>query len=325
MKSLGWHTLLAACFLLSGLLSATAADPMLEKKTYTYKKVGPVEIQADVYRSADQKPQPVIVSIHGGALMMGGRGGAPRNLLDMCRKEGIILVSIDYRLLPQVKVPEIVEDVRDALAWIRKDGPKLFAADPERIAVTGGSAGGYLTLMTGFGSEPRPRALVSYFGFGDLTADWTTKPNAAYQSKFADRSVQEMRERVGQQVVTSPGQDSAKPRSDYFVFLKQKGLWSNEAMGFDVLSHRDRAKPYCPLQNVTERYPPTMLIHGTADTDVASSESEAMAQALAAQKVPHELILLKGAGHGLRDGDRELVAEAHERALAFLRDHLKNK
>jgi hypothetical protein len=45
--------------------------------------------------------------------------------------------------------------------------------------------------------------------------------------------------------------------------------------------------------------------------------SAAMAQELGRQKVPHELITVRGAGHGLSGGDKKLVAEAHEKAQAL--------
>ena len=74
---------------------------------------------------------------------------------------GFVIVSIDYRLAPETKLPAIIEDVQDAWRWLRQEGPKRFGIDPERMAAAGGSAGGYLTLMTGFCLKPRPRALVS--------------------------------------------------------------------------------------------------------------------------------------------------------------------
>ena len=37
-----------------------------------------------------------------------------------------MVVSIDYRLAPETKLPAIVEDVRDACRWVRERGPKLF-------------------------------------------------------------------------------------------------------------------------------------------------------------------------------------------------------
>ncbi|HKB04184.1 MAG TPA: alpha/beta hydrolase, partial [Gemmataceae bacterium] len=91
-----------------------AADPPLAKQTHTFKTVGDLKVQADVYRADDSKVRPVVVWIHGGALIMGSRSGPPRQLLDLCRTQGYGLVSIDYRLAPEVKLPAIVEDVEDA-------------------------------------------------------------------------------------------------------------------------------------------------------------------------------------------------------------------
>ena len=48
-----------------------------------------------------------------------------------CRANSHILVSIDYRLAPETQLPEVIADVEDAFRWIRKEGPKLFGADPE--------------------------------------------------------------------------------------------------------------------------------------------------------------------------------------------------
>ena len=65
------------------------------------------------------------------------------------------------------------------------------------------------------------------------------------------------------------------------------------------------------------------MVHGTEDTDVPYDLSAAMAKELARHKVEHELITVHGAGHGLAGGDKKRVAEAHQRALTFIQDHLK--
>jgi Tol biopolymer transport system component len=89
------------------------------------------------------------------------------------------VVSIDYRLAPETKLPEIVEDVQDAFRWIRAHAPEL-SIDPARVAACGGSAGGYLTLMSGFCVKPRPKALVSFWGYGDIVGDWYSRPDPFY-------------------------------------------------------------------------------------------------------------------------------------------------
>ncbi|MDB5310137.1 MAG: hypothetical protein JWO38_4339 [Gemmataceae bacterium] len=305
--------------------AARAADPpALPKKTYTYKTVGDLKIQADVYRTDDTRVRPVVVWIHGGALISGNRAAVPRNLLDLCRDEGYAIVSLDYRLAPEVKLPDIIADVEDAFRWLRGDGAKECHLDPDRLVVTGGSAGGYLTLVTGTRVTPRPRALVAYWGYGDVDGEWYTKPSEHYRKTVPLIGKDEAYKGVGGKIVTgSEDGIDFKARGRFYLYLRQNGLWTKEVTGFDPVADRARLDAYCPVRSAAADFPPTMLVHGTEDTDVPYQLSADMAKELARLKVPHELVTVTGAGHGLSGGDKKLVADAHEKALAFIRSRLK--
>ena len=178
------HRLLYVVVVVLGLVAsrdARAGDNYTEAKTYTYKTVGDLPIKADVYRLSGDEVRPVLVWIHGGALIVGQRGGP--NLAQRKRylDAGYVIVSIDYRLAPETKLQGIIEDVQDAIKWVRTKGPELYKIDPKRVAVVGHSAGGYLTLMAGFAVEPRPQALVAFYGYGDIDGDWYAKPDPFYR------------------------------------------------------------------------------------------------------------------------------------------------
>lgn len=308
-------------FLASILLFAVPQAPPLEKKSHVFKESGGVKVELDVHRDGSAEPRPVLVWIHGGALIMGSRSQVPRDLLELCRAERFALVSIDYRLAPQAKLPEIISDVQDAFRWIRGKGAAEAQLDPKKLVVAGGSAGGYLTLMTGVCVDPKPSALVAYWGYGDVDGDWYTKPSEFYRkSKLIyerDATVQAL----APAVVTSPSDKAqAEARSRYYLYLRQNGLWTREVTGFDPGAKLD---PFCPVRNVTPSHPPVMLIHGTEDTDVPYDLSAAMAKELEKHKVEHELVTVTGAGHGLSGGDKKLVADAQEKARAFIRSKLK--
>ncbi|UCE47702.1 MAG: alpha/beta hydrolase, partial [Phycisphaerales bacterium] len=112
---------LVCCVVLMGL-AADAASGAVRTQTFTYKQVDNLEIKADVYRADDEKARPVVVWIHGGALIMGGREGVNGRVKKMFLDAGYAIVSIDYRLAPETKLPGIIEDVEDAFKWIREKG-----------------------------------------------------------------------------------------------------------------------------------------------------------------------------------------------------------
>ena len=116
---------------------------------------------------------------------MGSRGPMDKALLGKLLKAGYAVVSIDYRLAPETKLPAILEDLQDACKWVREKGPELFHIDPKRIAVMGGSAGGYLTLAAGFRVDPRPTVLVSFWGYGDIAGPWYSRPDPFYSQDAA--------------------------------------------------------------------------------------------------------------------------------------------
>jgi len=288
--------------------------------TYTYKQVGELKILADVYPAAGEK-RPVVVWIHGGALIMGYRKGVPAWLLEACRKNEYVLVSIDYRLAPETQLPLIIEDVEDAFHWIRKEGPKLFHADPDRIAVVGGSAGGYLTLTTGFRVNPRPQVLVSLYGYGDLIGPWYSEPSPHPRHHESKLSSKEAFKQVSGKVIA----DSRERKGDgyaFYNFCRQQGLWPKAVSGWDPKKESNKFFPYMPVKNVTAKYPPTLLIHGDKDTDVPYEQSKMMAEEFRKHKVKYRLVRVKGGEHGLAGVDEKIIDQIYSDAATFLATHL---
>lgn len=316
---------IAISCLLSSLVAFVPSPPELVKKSWTYKKVGSLAIQLDSYRPADKKVRPVVVWIHGGALIMGSRTGVPRRLKDFCRSNGYALLSLDYRLAPEVKLPAIIEDVEAAFAWIRKEGPSRLHIDPSRMVVAGGSAGGYLTLMTGIRIKPRPTALVAYWGYGDVDGPWYTTPSAFYRKRVPLIKKEEAYKAIGEKAISGTDGKTRGNRGRFYLYLRQNGLWTKVVTGFDHRTERAKLTPYCPVRAAKADFPPTLLVHGTKDTDVPYPLSVNMAKKLKALKVSHRLVTVPDAGHGLAGGDRKRIEAAHQQALKFIRSHLEKE
>jgi acetyl esterase/lipase len=292
-------------------------------RTYTYKTIDRLEIKADVYRAEDEVVRPVVVWIHGGALMMGHRGWIQERMKRSLLDAGYALVSIDYRLAPESKLPEILEDVEDAFRWIREEGPSLFRGETSRIVVVGSSAGGYLTLASGYRVQPRPAALVSFFGYGDLIGEWYSGPShypRHHESRLTD-------EEACRQVGGPPLSDARERETDrgaFYQYCRRRGLWPERVSGWDPHAEAERFRPFMPVLNVTPEYPPTLLIHGTADTDVPYEQSVMMAQALRDSSVEHELITITNGEHGLSGGEEARIGAAYDAALMFIHRHIQS-
>jgi acetyl esterase/lipase len=290
------------------------ADESSRAKTFTYKTAGGCDIKLDAFDSDPKIRKPVIVYIHGGALIVGSRQN-PLNWLNP--KGDHVLISIDYRLAPETKLPAIIEDVQDAFRWIYKEGPRLLNIDTGKLVVAGGSAGGYLALMTGFCISPRPRALVSFSGYGDITGPWYSRPSQFYLQE-PHISKEEAYGLVGSSCITEGG----NARGKFYHYCRQNGIWPQEVAGHSPDSEPKWFDRYCPVRNVSSAYPPTVLIHGTADTDVPHEEAVAMDKALIRFKVPHKFISVPGGGHGLQGVAEGEKMRVYEETLAFVRQHV---
>jgi acetyl esterase/lipase len=296
---------------------AQAPQPPTRPSTHTYKRVGELEIKADVHRPAAEANGRVVVWIHGGALINGHRQGIDGRLQKQLLNAGYTIVSIDYRLAPETKLPAILEDVRDAFDWLRGEGSRQLKLDTARIAVAGGSAGGYLTLAAGYLVKPSPTVLVSLWGYGDLIGDWYSRPSPHARHHRVRLTETE----AWQHVSGPPISDSRDRKGDggaFYQFCRQHGTWPRAVTGWDPVGEAERFTPWMPVRNVTPAYPPTLLIHGTVDTDVPYDQSVMMARELANHGVAHELVSIPGGEHGLGGGDPQLIDAAYQSALAFI-------
>ena len=294
---------------------------LTQPKTLVYKIVQDCEIRADLYcPPTGSGPAPIIVYIHGGALINGSRRDIRPRQLQLYLDSGYAVVSIDYRLAPETKLPLIIEDLQDAFRWVEERRVDLFHLDSDRIAVVGHSAGGYLTLMAGFCVSPRPRALVSFYGYGDIAGDWYSKPDPFY-CRAPAVSEEESGIFVHGPVISEPYEGRGKEQ--FYLYCRQQGLWPQEVTGHDPESEPSFFRPYCPVLNVSRDYPPTFLLHGNKDTDVPYQQSVMMAKELTRVGVENKLITITDGPHGF-DGqmDAPQVKSAFEVVLRFLEQHL---
>ena len=101
----------------------------------------------DIHFPEDGKNLPVVIMFHAGGLV-GGKREIPHEL----QNQGIIVVAPGYRLSPEVKAPAYIEDASAAVAWVFRHIAD-YGGSPDRIFLSGASAGGYLAALVGLDKQ----------------------------------------------------------------------------------------------------------------------------------------------------------------------------
>ena len=223
-------------------------------------------------------PRPVVLCIHGGGFRAGSREGYNKLCLSLAQR-GYVAATTSYRLAPKYQFPAAVYDVKAAVRWLRANAKK-YNIDPERVGVTGGSAGGHLAQFLGVTA-----GLKEFEGDGG---------NAAQSSAVTC-------------VVNYYGPSD-------FTRSYGKSVDAHEVLplwfGGNLEQERHKHIIGSPLPWVTPHAAPTLLVHGTEDKYVAHEQAIWMRDRLKACNVPVELLTLEGAGHGFKGADAEKADKA---------------
>ncbi len=146
-------------------------------------------LHLNMYRPADSKIYPALLMVHGGGWNSGDLS-LQIPMAQQIAKHGYVTIPVEYRLIPEALYPAAVYDLKAAIRWVRANASK-YGIDPNRIAISGCSAGGQLANLIGAtnglnkyeGSEENNcnldissevQAVVNVDGLSDFTVDETT-------------------------------------------------------------------------------------------------------------------------------------------------------
>lgn len=131
--------------LLLGIMNVVYAEEYkrLNDIRYTTKvdKYAQERLLLDVYYPEEQNNCPVVIWFHGGGLEAGQKE-IPQEL----QGKRMVVVGVNYRLLPKVTVDSLLDDAAEAVAWVFKNISQ-YKGDATKIFITGHSAGGYISMM----------------------------------------------------------------------------------------------------------------------------------------------------------------------------------
>lgn len=235
-----------------------------------------------------------MIFVHGGAWRYGRRNIDKFPYFHQLAAQGHLIMDIDYTLNPKTSVPGMVMDVKRAILWLKEHADE-YAINPERIVLTGQSAGGHLSLLAAYtpnylGLQPKGvdgrimagdtavRAVISYYGPPDMVAlfDDIEARFGGVMSQRVNRRVNQLLERIGEE-----GWD--------------QGL--SALLGGPLADIPDMYRLISPITYVDKDCPPTMLLHGTHDLLVNPLAVKQLYQALRLANVPVLYLPMPGCEH----------------------------
>ncbi|MFN7994396.1 MAG: alpha/beta hydrolase [Bryobacteraceae bacterium] len=146
-------------------------------KDITYSRPDGRDLRMDAFIPEGPGPFAAAVIAHGGGWEAGDKVTYISPILAPLAQAGLAWFSIDYRLIPYVRNPAQLDDLRAAVRYIRSHAERFHIA-PGRLALLGESASGQ--LVSQLASEPcegcEPQAVVSFYGVYDFTR-WDGRPD----------------------------------------------------------------------------------------------------------------------------------------------------
>jgi acetyl esterase/lipase len=247
----------------------------------TYLTASGLDLKLDIYRPRGTEPRPTAVLLHGGGYRIGSTKEAFALNVVPWLQMGWNAINVEYRSSGHALAPAAVEDVRCALRWVQRNA-KEYNIDPNRVVLTGQSAGGHLASIGGIlpesagldrrcpGPEPiKVAAIISWYGVFDYTV-----------------------------LVEDPTRDYAQS-------------WIGPQM-----NRIEVARLVSPMTHVRPGLPPLLHIHGDADPTVPYDQGVREVEAMKKAGNVAELYTVPGGRHG--NFPRDQVLKIWSTIEAFL-------
>jgi acetyl esterase len=160
-----FRTLFAAACL---TISACPAHAEL-KTDIEFAKAGDVSLTLDAFTPDGEGPFPTAILVHGGGFVRGDKTSYIKPLFAPLSEAKFTWFTINYRLAPQHRWPASIEDVENAIRWVKAHA-KEHKVDVNRIALIGESAGGHLVSWAGVRAkgDTAIAAVVPFYAPHDL-------------------------------------------------------------------------------------------------------------------------------------------------------------
>jgi acetyl esterase/lipase len=241
-----------------------------------------------------------VIYVHGGAWRLGEKNMGTGWMFRRLASQGHVVMDIEYTLAPSADVPGMVQDVKRAIIWLRRNGQR-HGVDPQRIVLMGGSAGGHLALLAAYtpndaafqpdrsAVDTSVRGVVSFYGPADFLD--------MYEGVEATRERVARRKRIRPYGALVEGLIKWAELLPSDGPIEQAANYIADLLGADPEMNPDLYRHLSPTGHVGPHCPPTLLLQGTADIFGMGPSVTRLHGALQAAGVPVALAEFPGADH----------------------------
>lgn len=247
-----------------------------------YARYGNRALLLDLYLpSQPGQARPGVIVVRGGGWMVNDRKRFA-HIASALAERGVAAACVEYRTAEEAAFPGAIQDVKAAVRWMRANAAR-YGIDSEVIGTLGGSSGAHMALLAGLTAGVSE--LEGNGGHGDVSSQIQAVVAMATPADLLSLSATN-KLTVGTFLHVTPEQDVERWR------------WAS------------------PVNHITAGGPPVLLLHGTADDSVPTSQSVDFARRYREAGASIEVVLLPGAPHAFWNY-RPWFGDAMDRAAAF--------
>ena len=276
----------------------------------------------DIYSPTNaQEDYPVLIIYHGGGWLINDKSIMDQMSQYIASNSNYVVCNVDYRLLTAnentTNMNEIVEDAMGAVLWVKEHIAK-YKGNPEKIAVTGDSAGGHLAAMVLNAGQT-----LSKNGFNEDPLGFT--PTYIPENKTIAQLVDSKALEVQAGILSYPAVDiyasamgGFEKESNFFWQMgggKARSLFGGEINPTDNPEPYKQVSPMYTIPKASDRKLPPQFCHvGTEDKTTPPSSIKAYVEALKEHGQPVEYWEYEGRNHAYLDsGSNEFLGNTFEK------------
>jgi acetyl esterase/lipase len=287
VSSLYLSTIGAFILLLASASQVPAADSpaFARQEDVIYGRKDGMALTMDVLTPKDKANGAAVVWVISGGFFSSHEAINPGFVLEFL-KRGYTVFAVVHGSQPRYTIPDAVADMNRSVRYIRCRA-KEFKIDPQRIGITGGSAGGHLSLMIGTaGGLGNPKA-----------ADPVERVSSRVQAVACFFPPTDFLN-YGKEGVVALGTGTLAGFKAPFEFRELDPKTKAYVPISDPARRLEIGRQISPLTHVSKDSAPTLIIHGDADMLVPIQQSQRIMARFKEVGVPAELVVKHGYGHG---------------------------